>query len=189
MTNLCPACETGKLVARVSDRAILFEGKSLRVPNLHYSECSNCGETVVLPAQAKLNEVSYADAKKGALGLWTCGRIEAFRKEWKLTQAAASQMFGGGPNAFSKYERGEIIHSRSMDLLMRVFDQVEDARIALCKMAHITLPTVPSWETVPVAESPKRRANLGAFFPSYTPVKGAAANGERWETYEVADGH
>lgn len=188
MSSRCPACESGRLVARVADRTIRFEGKTLRVENLQYSECPVCGEQVVLPAQAKRNEVAYANAKKADLSLWSCGKIEAFRKEWKMTQSQAAKLFGGGVNAFSKYERGEVIHSKSMDLLMRVFDEVEEAREVLCKFAGITLDTVPAWETVTLGPAPKRRANANDVIRHYGALKDFAANGERWETCEVAHG-
>lgn len=188
MTNICPACEIGTLVARVSDRTIRFEGHQLRVPNLQYSECPVCGEQVVLPAQSKRNEVAYADAKKTHLGLWSSGKIESFRKQWELTQNAASKVFGGGANAFSKYERGEVIHTKAMDLLMRVFDQSEEARVLLTEMADIALPSVPTWETIRSAPAPKRHASATAVMRSYGAVKHVAANGEPWETCEVAHG-
>lgn len=189
MTHICPACETGTLAARVSDRTIRFEGHQLRVQNLHYSECPVCGEKVVLPAQSKRNEVAYADAKKAHLGLWSSGKVESFRKQWGLTQNSASKLFGGGANAFSKYERGEVIHTKAMDLLMRVFDQSEEARVLLTEFASITLPSVPAWETIRSAPAPKRYASATEVMLSYGAVKHPAANGEHWETCEVAHGN
>jgi len=40
-----------------------------------------------------------------------------------LTQKDASSLFGGGANAFSKYERGDVIQSDAMDRLMRLVKQ------------------------------------------------------------------
>ena len=37
-----------------------------------------------------------------------------------LTQKKAGIIFGGGPMAFSKYERGIINQTRSLDVLMRL---------------------------------------------------------------------
>ena len=188
MTHICPACESGTLIARVSGRNITFEGKSLRVENLQYSECQECGEKVVLPGQEKRNLLAYSDAKKAALGLWGCGKIEAFRKRWGLTQSAASKIFGGGVNAFSKYERGEVIHSKSMDLLMRVFDQVEDARLLLSQYSGVPLSDEPIWETIKPASAPHRRVSAGADIDSYSALRRKAANGDRWENNGFAHG-
>ena len=53
------------------------------------------------------------------------------------TQKKAGELFGGGPKAFSKYERGEAIQNKSLDILMRLInarkisiDDVEDVEIA-----------------------------------------------------------
>lgn len=193
MTNLCPACEVGILAARVRDRVINFEGSSLRVENLHYSECPSCGERVVLPSQSKRNAIIYADAKKKYLGLWTCGKIDAFRKEWNLTLNQASKIFGGGANAFSKYSRGEVIHSKSMDLLMRVFDESDEARALLAEYAGITLATHSRWRTLLLGPAPKHRAGTGpavmrSGVASLRPLTSGAANGDRWQTSDVING-
>ncbi|MOA63135.1 Antitoxin MqsA [compost metagenome] len=34
--------------------------------------------------------------------------IKAVRKQLKLTQKQAGEIFGGGPNAFSRYEKGDV---------------------------------------------------------------------------------
>ncbi|QIL20848.1 type II toxin-antitoxin system MqsA family antitoxin [Thermomonas sp. HDW16] len=173
----------------MGDKTIQFEGAPLRVSNVRYSECSECGEKVVLPVQAKQNELAYADAKKARLGLWSCGKIEAFRKEWSITQSIASQLFGGGANAFSKYERGEVIHSKSMDLLMRVFSESEEAREVLTELARVRLDSAPSWKTIPSSCAPlKSKVSAAAISHSGVKIHSSAANSDRWETCEVAYG-
>jgi HTH-type transcriptional regulator/antitoxin MqsA len=128
MTNHCPACEAGVLVAFRDQETITYNGRSLRVENLEFSRCSVCGDELVLPHQAKANDLVFADAKREADGLWTSARIKEWRIKWRLSQQQAAKILGGGANAFSKYERGEVLQSRSMDLLMRVFDESEGAR-------------------------------------------------------------
>ncbi len=65
------------------------------------------------------------------------GEIRKFRKSHKLSQKKASELFGGGPKAFSKYERGEVIQNKSLDILMRLInarkisiDDVEEIEMA-----------------------------------------------------------
>jgi hypothetical protein len=43
-----------------------------------------------------------------------------------LTQANAAEIFGGGQNAFSKYERGEVVQSLAMDRILRFFAAAPD---------------------------------------------------------------
>lgn len=46
--------------------------------------------------------------------------IKDFRKGLNLTQYEAGLIFGGGPVAFSKYERDETCQSKSLDILMKL---------------------------------------------------------------------
>jgi len=54
-----------------------------------------------------------------------------------LSQREASELFGGGPNAFSKYERGEIIQSKSTDVLMRL---VSSKKISIDDIREVEQP-------------------------------------------------
>src|SRR5690606_39913720 len=42
------------------------------------------------------------------------------RETLRLTQGQAAELFGGGANAFSKCERGDVIQSVAMDRLIRL---------------------------------------------------------------------
>jgi hypothetical protein len=53
-------------------------------------------------------------------GLLTGQQIEFALNELSLTKAAASELFGGGPNAFSKYVSGDVLQSFPMDRLLRL---------------------------------------------------------------------
>ena len=46
--------------------------------------------------------------------------ITSIRTNLGMTQSEAGELIGGGPMAFSKYERGEIIQSAVMDNFLRV---------------------------------------------------------------------
>lgn len=190
MTAICPACEIGELRATQGDTTIAYEGESLVVVGTHFSVCANCGEEVVLPEQAKINDVLYADAKKLKDDLWTCGRIAAFRAEWGLSQQEASRLFGGGANAFSKYERGEVIHSRSMDLLMRVFEASGEARQYLGDRCGIDRWQRRDWqliqeEAVHLPRTTSRRSVINlAEFRRQVEEEHVAANSEMWHDQE-----
>lgn len=124
MTAMCPLCEHGELQPTVVTESIRFNGTQLQVPGIEVSTCPACGEEVVLPEQARANERRFADAKRQALGLMTAAEITAWRDRHDLTQQVAAAIVGGGVNAFSKYERGEVIQSQAVDTLMRSVDYV-----------------------------------------------------------------
>ena len=118
--NICPICETGTLSKQVHTGEIQYRERAIPVPDLEYSQCNSCGADPVLAEQAKHNQVRFSDAKRKTDGLLSSSDIRKARRYLGLTQHAASSVFGGGLNAFSKYERGEVIQSESMDKLIRV---------------------------------------------------------------------
>jgi len=126
MNNLdktCPMCEEGILIPTTRSTTFEYRGSDLVVEDLEVSTCGSCDSELVFPEQRKKNQVKIADKKRNLDGLLTSHEIIEFRKRYNLSQVQASILFGGGQNAFSKYERGDVIQSVSMDRLLRlVFD-------------------------------------------------------------------
>lgn len=85
-----------------------------------YSVCSQCGEETITTEQIHINEARTREAKKKLDGLLSCEEIRDIRTRLDLTQEEAAKVFGGGVNAFSKYERGEVTQSAAMDKLVRI---------------------------------------------------------------------
>jgi len=119
-TQTCPVCEAGGLSVVRTSLDIDYAGRTLTVDGIEHSVCNSCGAEPVLPEQIRRNDLRIADAKRSADGLLRSDQIRELRTLLGLTQAEAAQVFGGGANAFSKYERGEVIQSAPMDRLMRV---------------------------------------------------------------------
>lgn len=143
MNAHCPLCERGDLESQTVDETIRYGGREIVVPGVEISVCLSCGEEIVLPEQAKRNEVLFADAKRNADGLMTSAEIVAWRDRHGLTQRNAGSIFGGGVNAFSKYERGEVLQLRAVDSLMRTIDAFPAVLSFLCARAGISTPDRP----------------------------------------------
>ena len=199
MTNLCPACERGHLTPQALDESFMYGGVELVAHDFEYSLCPVCGEEVVLEAQARRNEVRFSDAKRHHDDLLSSIEIIAWRNRWGLTQQQASALCGGGINAFSKYERGEVIQSRAMDLLIRGSDLLLDLREFLATRSGLQLPGT-NWETI-VDTDITVHSNIAASKPGCSIVDIAAyrirqaaceneANDGEWhEEPELAYGH
>jgi len=125
--TICPICETGSLSKQVHTGEIRYHNQAVQVPDLEYSQCSNCGADPVLADQAKRNQVRFSDVRRKIDGLLSSSDIRKARRYLGLTQHAAANVFGGGLNAFSKYERGEVIQSKAMDKLIRLSCRYPDA--------------------------------------------------------------
>jgi HTH-type transcriptional regulator/antitoxin MqsA len=119
-TSDCPICGASNLTVDQHDAEFKHNGVALLVQGLERSVCSSCGARPVMTEQIKRNQVRIADAKRIHDGLLTGREIYSIRSLLDLSQADAARVFGGGGNAFSKYERGEVIQSVPMDRLLRL---------------------------------------------------------------------
>lgn len=105
---------------------------------IDYSVCDHCGEEVITTEQIYINEARVREAKKKLDGLLSSEEIRDIRTRLGLTQEEAAKVFGGGVNAFSKYERGEVTQSAAMDKLIRV--AADDQAVFLRLRAMAGLP-------------------------------------------------
>jgi HTH-type transcriptional regulator / antitoxin MqsA len=119
-TTTCPICGADTLTAERYDGDVNHNGQSLTIRGLERSRCSTCGADPVMTDQIRRNQLVIADAKRRRDGLLTGDQIRNGRNILGLSQPEAARIFGGGENAFSKYERGEVIQSVPMDRLFRL---------------------------------------------------------------------
>lgn len=117
---LCPVCEEGRLHEAHFDGDFKHGDKVVHVDDLECYRCDACGADPVLEDQIRRNHLKVADAKRHMDGLLSGGEIRALREFLHLSQNEAAELFGGGANAFSKYERGDVLQSKPMDRLLRV---------------------------------------------------------------------
>jgi len=116
----CPVCDEGALTPEAYSEQIEYAGARVTAEGLERFRCDRCGADPVFAEQIRRNQTRIADAKRRAIGLLSGDEIRAVRELLDLSQPDAAMIFGGGANAFSKYERGEVIQSVPMDRLLRV---------------------------------------------------------------------
>ncbi|NMM82415.1 hypothetical protein B2J86_16005 [Acidovorax sp. SRB_14] len=117
--ELCPICGEGHVTAQVQMVESDYKGHKADLP-LHYKLCDACTSDFAGAAESKLNKRVLMAFRKQVDQLLTGEEITALRKQYKLTQAQAALLFGGGPVAFSKYENDDVAQSESMDNLLRL---------------------------------------------------------------------
>ena len=123
----CPMCQTpNPWEARHSTETYRYKGQQFSLSDSEYSVCRECGFDVVLPHQKRQNEARIRDEHRRIDGLLTGRQIKAIRRRLRLTQAEAARLMGGGDNAFSKYERGEVTQSVAMNQLLLLLDARPD---------------------------------------------------------------
>ncbi|WP_100639367.1 type II toxin-antitoxin system MqsA family antitoxin [Marinobacter salexigens] len=108
--NGCKLCGSERVGALSDAQQIRYKSFRLEV-DLAYSVCKACGREFVATEQIRKNDQAILAAKRHADGLLSPKEIRRAREVLGLTQHKAAELFGGGRNAFSKYERGEIAQS------------------------------------------------------------------------------
>jgi HTH-type transcriptional regulator/antitoxin MqsA len=136
---VCPVCEKGRLTPQTYSEEFCHGGKVLRVDGLEGYQCDTCGADPVFEDQIRRGHAKYQDARRRADGLLTGSEIRAYRKRRGLTQQQTSRIFGGGANAFSKYERGDVIQSVAMDRLIRACIRHPEVLVELADEAGIVV--------------------------------------------------
>ncbi|MCK5810804.1 MAG: type II toxin-antitoxin system MqsA family antitoxin [Cocleimonas sp.] len=120
--NRCHFCQSNSVLEHEEIEAYQYKTQHYNVL-IKYTTCNTCNEEFIAPTQIKENEIEIREAKKKIDGLLSREKIRHIRKKLGLTQEKAAIIFGGGKNAFSKYERGEISQSIAMDKLIRLADE------------------------------------------------------------------
>ncbi len=128
----CPLCAEGALHDSVKTISQKYKGK-LFASKTRGAFCDHCADGFVEP-----------DDKEEAAWLAFRDQVDAdeavelvrIRKKLKLTQLAASQLAGGGKNAFSRYERGRAKPVAAVINLFRLLDRHPELLAELEGAAH-----------------------------------------------------
>ncbi|MEG0634691.1 MAG: type II toxin-antitoxin system MqsA family antitoxin [Pseudomonas sp.] len=106
-------------------KTISVQGMERRVDTLSGWECKACGDGFWDPDTDSADRYAEAgDELVLAARKMIGAEIKRIRRKRHLTQKEAVQLlFGGGHNAFSRYERGELMAPKPLVLLMRLLDR------------------------------------------------------------------
>lgn len=116
----CPICD-GNI--KREERSISYKYKEHARDILQVADyCTECNEAFLSPKDLKNSQKAISNFKREIDSLLTTDEVKAIRKELNLTQEAASSIFGGGVRAFHKYETGENIQSRPLDILLKLLN-------------------------------------------------------------------
>ena len=124
--ELCPICGEGHVTSHVEMVESEYKGQTKLLPS-HYRLCDACHADFAGAPEGKVNKRGIMAFRKSVDGLLKGAEICALRDKYKLTQAQAAKLFGGGPVAFSKYENDDVSQSESMDSLLRLVRRSEAA--------------------------------------------------------------
>lgn len=125
--NSCPKCHNQNIEEVEYSDTVDFRGMELDVEQLQETKCGNCEHRWTTSTQHTHNttvlRATYGikrDMIRESEGFLAGREIAAIRENFALNQREAALLFGGGFNAFNKYESGEVLQSFAMDRLLRL---------------------------------------------------------------------
>ena len=126
----CPVCEAGIMTPHDNGTyKFHYQRQAHTVTGIHYAKCDVCEASGYLSGQLTYNKKVIEAFQKNLVSIISPTQILTLREKYSLTQLTASKIFGGGVNAFSRWERGVIVPAEPTAKLMLL--ALDDAQVLL----------------------------------------------------------
>lgn len=123
----CPSCGAAKLVRKTRDLSYTYKGETTTIRRVAGDYCPSCGEAVLDPGEsARTSAAMLAFNKRVNAASVDPAFIARVRRKLDLDQKEAAEIFGGGVNAFSRYETGRTKPPLALVQLLRLLDKHPD---------------------------------------------------------------
>ncbi len=120
----CPSCGVAELVRDTRDLPYSYKGEATTIPAVSGDFCPACDEAVLEAGESsRVSAAMLAFNKQVNASIVDPGFITAVRKKLALDQREAAEIFGGGVNAFSRYENGKTKPPLALVKLLKVLDR------------------------------------------------------------------
>jgi len=104
-----------------------YKGESTVIPDVTGDFCPACGEVLTAPEESKRTMALMLEFNKQInASIIDPNFIAQVRKKLALDQREAAEIFGGGINAFSRYETGKTKPPLALVKLLKVLDRHPD---------------------------------------------------------------
>ena len=123
----CPSCGNQKLVSDTRDIPYTYKGESTVIPKVKGDFCPACGEVILDAAESERTSKAMLEFNKQInASIVDPSFIAKVRKKLMLDQREAAEIFGGGVNAFSRYETGKTKPPLALVKLLKILDHHPD---------------------------------------------------------------
>jgi HTH-type transcriptional regulator/antitoxin MqsA len=123
MDKFCLQCDDGTaLTQKIKDIPLNVRGESCVVPNVAGWHCPVCGDIQYENREDAARVWQAIDMLSAKAKARDSAVLVKTRKRLKLTQKQAAELTGGGHNAFSRYERGEVVPMRAVINLFKLLN-------------------------------------------------------------------
>ena len=172
----CANCRSHSTKVVTYSDTVDFRGLQLDVENLQTTKCGECGRSWNTDQQRVHNDSIIREAYgverdrlRAIQGLLSGDEIAGIRTRFGLNQREAARLFGGGYNAFNKYESGEVLQSAAMDRLLRLAGAVGPEAINFLRDVRATprFAVVGASTTITFTRQVPRPINSGLALMEY----------------------
>ncbi len=120
----CPICGAAKLMHDTRDVPYTYKGESTMLPHVTGEFCPACDESVLDASESRRTmQLMLAFSKQVNAAFVDPDFIASVRRKLDLDQREAAEIFGGGVNAFSRYENGKTKPPLALVKLLKVLDR------------------------------------------------------------------
>ncbi|MDO9103433.1 MAG: type II toxin-antitoxin system MqsA family antitoxin [Methylovulum sp.] len=123
----CLSCGAAELLPDTRDLTYTYKGESTIIDAVRGEFCPACDEAVLDAEESqRVSAAMLVFNKQVNSAIVNPEFIASVRKKLALNQQEAAEIFGGGVNAFSRYETGKIKPSLALVKLLKVLDRHPD---------------------------------------------------------------
>jgi len=127
MKMKCPVCGAAELIHDTRDLPYTYKGESTVIAAVTGDFCPACAESILDAAESnRVMREMRAFSKQVNAAIVDPGFITTVRKKLDLDQREAAEIFGGGINAFSRYENGKTKPPLALVKLFKLLDRHPD---------------------------------------------------------------
>ena len=120
----CPVCGTAELIRDTRDLPYTYKGETTLIAAVRGDFCPACAESILDAAESnRVMREMQAFSKQVNAAIVDPGFITNVRKKLDLDQREAAELFGGGINAFSRYENGKTKPPLALVKLFKLLDR------------------------------------------------------------------
>ncbi|MFT3857521.1 MAG: type II toxin-antitoxin system MqsA family antitoxin [Aquabacterium sp.] len=120
----CPCCGAADLVHDTRDLPYVYKGERTVIPQVTGDFCPACDEVVLDVIQGdRFSDLVGAFQREVNARHFDPTDIARVRKKLHLDQRQAAELFGGGVNAFSRYENGKTKPPLALLHLLKMLDR------------------------------------------------------------------
>lgn len=120
----CPVCGAAELVHDTRDVPFAYKGQHTVIPAVTGEFCPKCSEVTMDAAESdRVMKAMRAFKQEVNAAMVDRSFIASVRQKLALDQQEAGALFGGGVNAFSRYETGKTRPPLAVVKLLKLLDR------------------------------------------------------------------